>query len=169
MQANPITTKSIKKATSYLKRLAVQSPIFLCIGTMSVLADSIGPQVGTLLNANMSHPLTVYGATSNAITAQNLQQAYAFVKSMHPNSTIVVVDSAVGTPDQIGKVQIAPFGVQAGKATGKSFQPMGDISIVGIVANKNMKDFYTPTRRQQNTVDTLCRLISNSILQSLQV
>lgn len=88
----------------------VKNPVFVCIGTEKVFADSLGPRVGSLLNAQMSKPYFVYGLCNQNITAENLVYCHDFIKKMHPQSQLVVVDAAVGTTEQIGKIQISQGG-----------------------------------------------------------
>lgn len=58
----------------------VKNPVFVCIGTEKVFADSLGPRVGSLLNAQMSKPYFVYGLCNQNITAENLVYCHDFIK-----------------------------------------------------------------------------------------
>ena len=169
MQTHPLTTSSTAKLTRKLKQLKLINPVILCIGANSVASDRLGPTVGALINAKMKRPLTVYGMGKCAITAQHLQATYDFVRAMHPCQPLIVVDSAVGGTEQIGKIQLLPYGLHAGKATGKRFQPMGDVSIIGIVANKNMEDFYSNTLAIHQRVDALAHQIAHAIMRAVKL
>ncbi|MCH5156599.1 MAG: spore protease YyaC [Clostridiales bacterium] len=147
------------------KALDCQS-VFMCIGTEKVFSDSLGPRVGTLLNANMVSPAFVYGMSEQNITAENLLYCYNFIKSMHPESKIVVIDAAVGSPEQIGKIQISDGGITPGAATNKNLPSVGDISIVGIVADKSMVDFYTLNSSKDKLVGQIAQFIVDSIFEA---
>ena len=139
-------------------------PIYMCIGTEKVFSDSLGPRVGTLLNEYMTEPAFVYGMCEQNITAENLLYSYNFIKSLHPNSPIVVVDAAVGTDDQIGKIQLCDDGIVPGAATNKNLPIVGDVGIVGIVAEKGMGDFYTLNSTKDRLVGEVAKFIAEAIL-----
>ncbi len=144
----------------------LKNPVFLCIGTEKVFADSLGPKVGTLLNENMASPCFVYGLCGQNVTAENLCYCSNFVREMHPNSQIVVIDAAVGTREQIGKVQISDGGIAPGAATNKNLPNVGDVGIIGIVADKGMEDFYTLSSAKERLVAQVAQFIARSIIAS---
>lgn len=145
-------------------KLQAHNPVFVCIGTEKVFSDSLGPKVGSLVNAKMEKPLFVYGLCDQNITAENLVYCHDFIRQMHPDSQIVVVDAAVGTTDQIGKIQISDGGIVPGAATNKNLPNIGDVSIVGIVADKGMSDFYTLNTSKERLVNKVAQFIANSIV-----
>lgn len=139
-------------------------PVFMCIGTEKVFSDSLGPRVGTMLNERMANPAFVYGLCDQNITAENLLYSYNFIKALHPHSPIVVIDAAVGSVDQIGKIQICDGGIIPGAATNKNLPVVGDIGIVGIVAEKGMGDFYTLNSAKDRLVGKVAQFIADSIV-----
>ena len=138
--------------------------VYMCIGTEKVFSDSLGPRVGTLLNENMIFPAFVYGLCEQNITAENLMYSYNFIKALHPESKIVVIDAAVGTSDQIGKIQLCDGGILPGAATNKNLPSVGDVGIVGIVADKGMGDFYTLNSEKDRLVGQIAEFIADAIL-----
>lgn len=144
----------------------LKNSVFMCIGTEKVFSDSLGPRVGTLLNENLQIPSFVYGLQDYNITAENLQYCYDFIKSLHTNSKIIVIDAAVGALDQLGKVQLCDGGIIPGAATNKNLPPVGDVSIVGIVAEKGMEDFYTSNPSKDRFVNQVAQFIAKSILSA---
>ncbi len=142
----------------------VTNPVFVCIGTEKVFSDSLGPRVGTLLNSRMRKPRFVYGLCQNNITAENLARCHDFIKKMHPDGQLVVVDAAVGSSEQIGRIQISDGGIVPGAATNKNLPQIGDVSIVGIVADKGMRDFYTLSSSKEKLVNEVAQFIVNSIM-----
>ena len=144
----------------------INGAIVLCIGTEKVVADSIGPRVGSLLNENMSSPIFVYGIQGANIHAQNLAKAVEIVKQLHPNKTLLVVDAAVGERDQIGKVQLSYGNISPGAATNKTLGKVGNVSIVGIVAHKDMADFYDNSVEQSILVERLSQFIATTIVMA---
>ena len=138
--------------------------VVVCIGTEKVVADSLGPRVGTLLNENLTKPLYVYGLEGANIHAQNLTRAVDIVKRLHPNAKVLVVDAAVGDDWQVGKVQLIKGNIAPGAATNKQLGLIGDIGIVGIVSNKDMADFYQNSAEKSILVENLSQFIARAIL-----
>lgn len=142
----------------------LDNAVIMCIGTEKVFSDSLGPRVGTLLNENLPVPLFVYGLLEHNITAENLQYCNNLIHALHPNSKIIVIDAAVGSLDQLGKVQLCKGGIVPGAATNKNLPSVGDVSIVGIVAEKGMDDFYTVNPAKDRFVNQVAQFIAKSIL-----
>lgn len=151
-----------KFATELAARLN-KTPVFMCIGTEKVFSDSLGPRVGTLLNKQMSSPAFVYGLCGQNITAENLLYCYNFIKTLHSDVQIVVIDAAVGSAEQIGNVQICDGGIFPGAATNKNLPAVGDIGIVGIVAERGMGDFYTLNSEKDRLVSRVAKFIADAV------
>ena len=141
-----------------------ESTIYMCIGTEKVFSDSLGPRVGTLLNENLARAVFVYGLCEQNITAENLLYSYNFIKALHPNSKIVVVDAGVGATEQIGKVQICDGGIAPGAATNKNLPSIGDVGSIGIVAEKGMSDFYSLNSSKDQLVGCVAKFIADAII-----
>lgn len=144
----------------------INNPVFMCIGTEKVFSDSLGPRVGTLLNAQMNVPSFVYGVCSQNITAENLEYCHNFIREMHPENQIVVIDAAVGSDEQIGNVQICRGGIVPGAATNKNLPQIGDLSIIGIVAKKGLEDFYTLNSEKEKLVNAVAEFIVDAIISA---
>lgn len=162
-ELNVFDAESEIELAQELKKYA-DNPVFMCIGTEKVFSDSLGPRVGSLLNENMKKPCFVYGLRNRNITAENLQMCHKFIKKIHDGRKIVVIDAAVGSHDQIGKIQISDGGIIPGAATNKNLPMIGDVSIVGIVAEKGMRDFYTLNASKERLVNLVAKFIAKSIL-----
>ncbi len=144
----------------------ITSPVYMCIGTEKVFSDSLGPRVGSMLNEMMNKPVFVYGLCNQNITAENLCHSYSFIKAMHPESQIVVIDAGVGANEQLGKIQLTDGGIVPGAATNKNLPMMGDVSIVGIVAEKGMADFYTLNSSKDKFVNEVAAFIAQAIVSA---
>lgn len=144
--------------------LRTADPVFMCIGTDKVFSDSLGPRVGSLLNQQMTSPQFVYGMVEQNITAENLSVCHDLIKRLHPDRQIIVIDAAVGSHDQIGSVQISDGGITPGAATNKNLPLVGDVSIVGIVAERGMSDFYTLNADKEKLVNRVAKFIADAIV-----
>ena len=147
-------------------QIGVEPTVYMCIGTEKVFSDSLGPRVGTLLNDNLERASFVYGLCDQNITAENLLYSYNFIKALHPRSKIVVVDAAVGTIDQIGKIQLCSGGISPGAATNKNLPSVGDVGIIGIVAEKGMGDFYSLNSSKDRLVASVAKFIADAIVDA---
>ena len=158
-----------RMAIAINNKIGERAPVYMCIGTEKVFSDSLGPRVGTLLNENMHCPSFIYGLMDSNITAENLLYSYNFIKALHPNNVIVVIDAAVGASEQIGKIQLCDGGITPGAATNKNLPVVGDVGIVGIVAEKGMGDFYTLNSAKDKLVESVAHFIADAILLSTKL
>lgn len=115
-------------------------PIFICIGSDLVLGDSLGPLVGTFLK-NKNLPAYVYGTLNFPITAKEVEYARTYLKQMHPNSVAIAIDAAVGESGDIGLIRVIDKGLKPGLGVDKNLGTVGDLSIIGVVAEKSLKNY----------------------------
>lgn len=155
-------SQSVAKLALELKSKLNKNHVYMCIGTDKVFSDSLGPRVGTLLNQNVNN--FVYGMVEQNITAENLLYCYNFIKTLHPDSSIVVVDAAVGSCNQVGNVQLCDGGILPGAATNKNLPEVGDVGIIGIVAERGMSDFYTLNSDKDKLVGNVAKFIADVIV-----
>lgn len=138
--------------------------VYMCIGCDKVLADSLGPRVGMLLQQNMKSPVFVYGLANSNINAVNLIKAHELIKTLHANRKIVVIDAAVGEESQLGTITFSPTPLRPGSATNKNLPFVGDYSIMGIVACNGLNDFYSTAYDRQLLIEEMANVISKAIL-----
>ncbi|MBO5866746.1 MAG: DUF1256 domain-containing protein, partial [Clostridia bacterium] len=103
------------------------------------------------------------------IHAQNLGRATQIIKRLHPDALLLVVDAAVGDQEQVGKIQLMDSNIIPGAATKKQLAGVGDIAIVGIVANKNMVDFYDNSVERSILVERLSQFVATSIIMATKM
>ncbi len=120
-------------------------PVIVCVGTDGVVGDSLGPLVGTFLKEK-NLPAFVYGELDNPITAKHIQSIKDFIAKVHPDSKILVIDSAVGEQEEIGIIKISDKGIKPGLGAKKDLPFLGDISIVGVVEKRGKVENLKSTR-----------------------
>ncbi|MDD3796639.1 MAG: spore protease YyaC [Lachnospiraceae bacterium] len=109
-------------------------PVILCIGTDRVTGDSLGPLVGTFLQAyDIRHP-PVYGTLQLPVHALNLKSALNQVKKKHPHNLIIAVDASFGSKKHLGYITLGKGSLQPGAGVQKKLASVGDIFITGIVS-----------------------------------
>ncbi len=113
-----------------------RQPVFMCLGSSKVIADSLGPITGTLLTQKYNIKAFVYGNIKNNITGENLEEYYEFIKQTHPKSKIIIIDSGLGDINDVGLIKL-----NKGKLYSKALETsnkygnkgMGDYNILGII------------------------------------
>ena len=137
-------------------------PIFVCIGSDLVLGDSLGPLVGTMLKKrNLSS--YVYGTLNFPITAKEIEYVKVYLKQMHPNTTLIAIDAAIGPQDEIGLIKVADKGLAPGLGVNKKLGIVGDISIIGIVASKSVQNYNLYNLTRLNLVFKMAEKITDGI------
>lgn len=150
-----------------LKKIMPQSdnlPVVLCIGSDLSVGDSLGPIVGTKLKEKLKGlNCYVYGTLSKPITAHEVRYMNDFLKLTHPNSPIIAIDAAVGAAGDIGLIKIAKRGVKPGSGANKRLARVGDISIIGIIAEKSVFNFSILSATRLNIVYRMANIISDGV------
>ncbi|MCQ2387739.1 MAG: spore protease YyaC [Clostridia bacterium] len=131
---NNFTADNIKSSLEEINENK-KKPIFVCIGSDLVLGDSLGPLIGTLLKKQKLNSY-IYGTLNFPITAKEIFYVKKYIKAMHPDSVVIAIDAAVGTQEDVGLIKISNCGLKPGLGVNKNLGVVGDISIIGIVAEK---------------------------------
>lgn len=138
-------------------------PVILCIGTDAAIGDSLGPIVGTMLKkANID--AFVYGTLSSAITAKEVVKIKNFIKAAHTNSKILVIDAAIGDSADIGKIKIMPNPIKPGLGANKNLPSVGDVTIIGIVAEKSRANYAFLNLTRLSPVYNMAEKIAEGII-----
>lgn len=134
--------------------------VIICVGTTSVIGDSLGPKVGDLLINCYNIDAFVYGSSIRPVNGINYASYLAFVKKHHKNSVIIAIDACLGEKKEIGKVKYTFEGLRAGAALNKNLEKIGDIAILGIVAKKSENNFNSLNLASESTIDLLSQKIA---------
>ena len=139
-------------------------PVILCIGSDLAIGDSLGPVCGTMLqNKNCYKGCFVYGTLKKPVTAKEVKYLNAFLKETRPNSKIIAVDAAVGAAGDIGLIKINNKGLKPGLGANKKLPAVGDVSIMGIVAEKSLFNYSLLNLTRLNLVYKMSDIISDSL------
>ena len=110
--------------------------VFAFIGTDANVGDSLAPLCGSLLYGRHKN-VFFYGNLNQPITAKEVPFISKFLKLAHPDSAIIVVDAAVGKKEDVGTIKIFDRGIKPGLGVNKNLPPVGDVSVIGVVSEKN--------------------------------
>ena len=158
---NNYAPQGISSALSSINEIK-NTPVILCIGSDLVLGDSLGPLIGTLLVKKKINAY-VYGTLSSPITAKEVNYAKDYLKFTHPNSTIIAIDAAVGNLEDIGVVRVLKKGIKPGLGVNKNLKTVGDISIIGIVAEKSQNNYKLLNATRLNLIYSMAEDVANGI------
>lgn len=139
-----------------------KKPIFICIGSDLVLGDSLGPLVGTFLK-NKNVQSYIYGTLNFPITAKEIEYARTYLKEMHPSSTVIAIDAAVGNAEDVGIIRVMNKGIKPGLGVDKNLGTVGDAGIVGIVSGKSLQNHSLFNLTRLNLVYKMSERIANGI------
>ena len=138
-------------------------PVIICVGSDLAVGDSLGPIVGSELKDKFKGKAFVYGSLEAPITAKEIKTVFNTINKLHPKSKILVVDAAVGDEEDIGKIKIKDVGLKPGEGINKDLEKIGDVSIIGIVSNKE----NSKTSIYNNTRFSLVKKMSNLIVRGI--
>lgn len=158
---NEHSEDGISRAISKFNPLK-KKPIIICVGSDMILGDSLGPLVGTMLKRKKVSAY-VYGTLNYPITAKEVDYAKKYLKIMHPDSVSVAVDAAVGNADDVGLLRVLNRGLKPGLGVDKDLDMIGDISIIGIVASKSLKNYNLFNLTRLNLVYKMAEKIACGI------
>lgn len=141
-----------------------EPPVIVCIGSDLSVGDSLGPVTGTKLKEKLKGlNVYVYGCLSKPITAHEVRYTNQFLKNTHPNSTIIAVDAAVGTAGDIGLIKVAKRGLKPGSGANKRLAKVGDVSVMGIVAEKSLFNYSLFSATRLNIVYKMAEIIAEGL------
>lgn len=150
-----------------LKRMLKNSkkpPVIACVGSDLSVGDSLGPIVGTKLKEKLAGlNVYVYGTLQKPLTAHEIKYTNDFLKSTHPDSPIIAIDAAVGTAGDVGLIKIINGGLKPGSGANKKLAKVGDVSIMGIVAEKSLFNYSLFSATRLNLVYKMAGIISDGV------
>ena len=139
-----------------------KTPVIVCIGTDGVAGDSLGPFVGTILKQR-NIPAYIYGYLDNPITAYEVPSLSEFLKKTHPDSSVLVIDSAVGKEEDIGVIKVADCGLKPGLGAQKDLPRVGNVSIMGVVEKKDKSSLSKLKHTRLRLIWQMANIIADGI------
>ena len=141
-----------------------EAPVILCIGSDLSVGDSLGPVTGTKLKQQLAGlNCYVYGTLSKPITAHEVKYMNDFLKFTHPGSPIIAVDAAVGLAGDIGLIKVAKHGLKPGSGANKKLAKVGDVSIMGIIAEQSVFNYSLFSATRLNVIFKMSDIIAEGI------
>ena len=107
--------------------------LILCIGDSKLIGDSLGPLIGSFLERNKSdigNNVKVLGTLEKPIGYNDLIEIAKHINyNKEYYTTIITIDSALGSNQNIGKILIDNTTLCAGSGVNTGEKLIGDISI----------------------------------------
>lgn len=157
--------KQKKKGTGMdLTEFPSPPPVIVCIGSDLAIGDSLGPITGSMLKyKTQGLNAFLYGTLSAPVTAKEIKYLRTFLKETHKNSQIVAIDAAVGDKGDVGLIRLSNSPLFPGAGANKKLGSMGDISIMGIVAEKSLSNYGLLNTTRLNLVYSMSEIISDAV------
>lgn len=143
-------------------------PVVVCIGSDLAIGDSLGPIVGSMLKyKTQGVHAYIYGTLALPVTAKEIKYFQAFLKETHPAEQIIAVDAAVGAEGDIGLTRITDSPLFPGAGANKKLGSIGDISVMGIVAERSLSNFALLNSTRLQLVYAMAEQISEALASLL--
>lgn len=113
-----------------IENLGTKKVVFLCLGTDKIVGDCLAPIVAEKLRKN-DLPCYIYGGLCAPITAKNCEFAFEFVRSVHSDSKVVLIDS-MATREQARLGEIVVSQEYFGAINSLNIKP--DLCIYGVTS-----------------------------------
>ena len=110
----------------------------LCIGTNSIIGDSVGPIVGTFLKPLENDNLKIYGDMQNTLNFENARSIINDIYRNYEKPYIITVDAALSSSKVVGDIVLSKGYIKIGKALEKSICFYSNINIKCVVG-KHMR------------------------------
>ncbi len=159
-------TRSVEKKSSYSAWASSQKepPVVVCVGSDLAIGDSLGPITGSLLKyKTQGVHFFLYGTLAAPVTAKEIKYMRNFLKKTHPNSPILAIDAAVGEKGDVGVIRVTDSPLFPGAGANKQLGCLGDVSILGIVAEKSATNYGILNTTRLNLVYTMAEIISDGV------
>lgn len=146
------------------KILPLGTPVILCVGSDLSVGDSLGPVTGTKLKEKLSGlNCYVYGTLEKPITAFEVKYMNEFLRQTHPDNPIIALDAAVGASGDIGLIRVDKKSLRPGSGANKRLSRVGDVSIMGIIAEKSVFNYALFSATRLNVIYKMAEIISEGI------
>ena len=141
-----------------------RAPVIVCVGSDLAIGDSLGPITGSMLKyKTQGVKAFIYGTLAMPVTAKEIRYMRSFLKETHPKSQIIAIDAAVGAEGDIGLIKLTDTPLLPGAGANKRLGAIGDVSVMGVVAEKSVANFGLLNTTRLHLVYSMAEQISSGI------
>lgn len=161
---NKLAPTGALMALNALLASETETPVILCVGSDLVIGDALGPITGTLIKSKTEGlPCYVYGSLASPVTAKEIKYVNTFLRRTHPGKKIIAIDAAVGEEGDIGLIKISDTSLRPGSGANKKLGKVGDISVMGVIAEKSLFNYSILNSTRLNVIYTMSQIISEAV------
>lgn len=142
-------------------------PVILCVGSDLAVGDALGPVSGTLLRRRIGSKCYLYGTLKNPVTAKEVNYVSDFLRKVHPKSKVIAIDAAVGDECDLGLIKVIDGALRPGSGANKRLKSVGDVSVMGIVAEKSAFSYSLLNFTRLNVVYSMAEIIAGAVTSFL--
>lgn len=154
----------MRSTPTSIDNITKNPPVIVCIGSDLAIGDSLGPIVGSMLKfKTQGLGVFVYGTLAAPVTAKEIRYMRTFLKETHRGCPVIAVDAAVGDSGDIGLIKLNNTPIMPGAGANKQLGTLGDISIMGVVAEKSVSNYGLLNTTRLNLVYSMAEIISNGL------
>ncbi|MBO8164795.1 MAG: spore protease YyaC [Brevibacillus sp.] len=140
-----------------------QDAVIVCIGTDRSTGDSLGPLVGSKLQAYCPKHLHVYGTLQDPVHAVNLAEKLEEIAEKHPNRLTIAVDACLGQYSNIGSITVGDGPLKPGAGVKKELPAVGTFHITGIVNVGGFMEYFVLQNTRLYVVMEMAEVIARSL------
>ncbi len=164
-----VKNKAFTRANARIQQKSNEAaPVVVCIGSDLAIGDSLGPIVGSMLKyKTQGLGSFIYGTLGAPVTAKEIKYIRTFLKETHPHARVIAVDAAVGAEGDIGLIKLNDAPLYPGAGANKRLGSIGDISVMGIVAEKSVANYGLLNTTRLNLVYSMAEILSDALANLL--
>jgi putative sporulation protein YyaC len=162
---------AVLKISKQLIEIYKPNSLIVNIGTDSLLCDSVGPLVGTMLKKYDDLLYNIVGTLEEPIDFANLNKKIDHINEMYPENFIIGIDAAVST--YTGNISFCKGPIYPGSWLGKKAKSLGNVSILAGMGKMpqhlnplNGEPFDRGNNYFYHTVYGCAKTISNAIIEA---
>lgn len=163
---NDLNLESLEAIKEKIRQANKSDVVLLNIGTDRCTGDSLGPLVGTFIENKIDIP--IYGTLKETVTAKNISSIIEEIHSKYENPYIIAVDASLGNSKDVGNIKIEDTPLYPGRGLRKDIQPVGDISIYGIVNMNSDFNFLVLNNTKLSIVYEMAKRIEQILIYILK-
>lgn len=139
-------------------------PVVVCVGSDLVVGDSLGPLTGSMLRyKTQGLNAFIYGTLAAPVTAKEIAPLRKLLARTHAESQVLTVDAAVGDAGDIGLMKFRDTPLEPGAGAKKKLGKIGDVSVLGVVAEKSVANYGLLNTTRLNLVYAMSEILSDGI------
>ncbi|UFJ40435.1 spore protease YyaC [Brevibacillus humidisoli] len=140
-----------------------QDVVIICIGTDRSTGDSLGPLVGSKLQAYYPKHFHVYGTLEEPVHAVNLQEKLEMIEQRHPDRVTIAIDACLGQYTNVGSINVADGPLKPGAGVKKELPAVGSFHITGIVNVGGFMEYFVLQNTRLFVVMQMSEVIAKAL------